>query len=148
MDYYNKARLILEYEKEQSKKVPAIPLFLIHRNQTYLAVIHEVKSPYGNEIVLLNILSYPLIGELENLTRAISEIDKDRLRLTADWKLNLEARLHALRKVDDRLTELTAEQLNYLKRINFTATDSSTGQIHEMVKNHIYEDPETNHERN
>ncbi len=142
MDYINEARHHLQWERESAKRIPATPVSLVWRGQTYLAVIYEVKSLYTNEIIQLQILSPPLVGDVEGLLRAISELDKNRLKLNADHDFNLEGRLHVLRRIGSVLTKLEPEQIDYLKKINFTVIDSDTGQVHKLEHHYSYEDPQ------
>ena len=141
MDYNNQARRIIQHEKEKAETVPGTPIFLDWRGDTYLAVMYEVRSPYGNEIVGLEILSIALTGELEGLVKAVIQLDSKRPKLTADYSLDLKGTRHLLKKVESTLTFMESEQLEYFHRVNFTFSDSSTGERHELEYDHRYKDP-------
>lgn len=107
------ARSILEQEKLlRSRNYPEpIGVILKWDNISYIGSIQEIAPEFSKEIVLLSKSRYILPDKLMN---AIRELDKGRLELTADSFLDITGRQHILRKLDNRLTNMTEEQTKYM----------------------------------
>lgn len=127
-DWYQVARNYLTQEKRSSSRniPPTIVALIEWKGQTYVGGIQEVAPEYSKEIVLLSKSSHPIPKELKN---AIAELDKDRLSLSAGTMLDLEGRLHVLRRVGDRLQQMTAGQMHYMERQPKTIVEENTGEI-------------------
>ena len=140
-DMYQFARHYLAQEKQTLTRnvPPAIAALIGWRSQTYIGSIQEVASEYSQEIVLLSKSSQPIPEELR---KAISELDKDRLHLTAETMLDLEGKLHILRKVGDILQKMTADQLKYMEGLPQAVIDGFSWDITTETESHRYMDLE------
>lgn len=115
---------------------PAIATLIEWRSQTYIGSIQEVASKYSKEIVLLSKSSQPIP---EELIKALAELDKGRLNLSAETTLDLEGRLYVLRRVGDILQQMTVDQLDYVERHQIAIIEDNTGDVvtHTQPKRYI-----------
>ena len=107
------ARKLLEREKSMDEHCIPKPIraIITWRNDTYIGHIQEIYPEYSAEIVALNKSSDPLP---EGLVAAIKELDTGRLNLHSDNSLDLSGRQHLLRRLEDRLTIMTPNQIRYV----------------------------------
>lgn len=107
------AKSILEQEKLlEYRNYPKPTSAIIKWNDlVYIGSIQEIVPEFSKEIVLLSKTRYILPDKLMN---AIRKLDKERLELVADSFLDLVGRQHILRRVDNRLTNMTEEQTKYM----------------------------------
>jgi len=114
-DWYNVARNYLALEKQNlARTVPPLIAALIEwKGQTYVGGIQTAAPEYSEEIVLLSKSPQPIN---EQLRKAIAELDKGRLCLSAEPLLDLEERLHILRRVGNKLQQMTADQIDYVEK--------------------------------
>lgn len=107
------ARSILEQEKLLRSCNYPEPIGVIVKwdDISYIGSIQEIVPELSKEIVLLSKSQYVLPDKLMN---AIRELDKGRLELVVDSSLDLIGRQHILRRLDNRLTNMTEEQTKYM----------------------------------
>ncbi len=127
-NWYQIARNYLAEEKQSlSKNVPlAIAVFVDWKGQTYIGGIQEIAHGYDKEIVLLSKSSQPIQKEL---IKAIINLDKCRLTLLAEPILDLEGRLHILRRVENKLQQMTPNQMNYMELKQKVIIEENTGKV-------------------
>jgi hypothetical protein len=109
------ARDMLERQRqitELNVSNPVTGIFLMWRNGRYFGALIEAAPDYSHEIAYLSKTSKPIP---QDLYFAVKRLDSDRLEAIADNELDLEGRHHFLRRVENRLTILTPEQLQYIK---------------------------------
>ncbi len=136
-DWYQAAQNYLAQERQDLARnvPPATAITVTWKGQAYIGGIQQAAPEYSDEIVLLSKTSHPI---REELIRAIVELDKSRLSLTVERTLNLEGRLHLLRRVGDQLQQMTADQLEYMERLRKAVIDPATGDITTETKSHRY----------
>lgn len=107
------ARSILEQEKllRSSNYPEPIGVIVKWDDIPYIGSIQEIVPEFSKEIVLLSKSQYVLPDKLMD---AIRELDKGRLELVVDSSLDLIGRQHILRRLDNRLTNMTEEQTKYM----------------------------------
>ena len=107
------AKSILEQEKLLRSYNYPEPIGVIVKwdDLSYIGSIQEIVQEFSKEIVLLSKSRYILPDKLMN---AIRELDKERLELIADNSLDITGRQHILRRLDNRLTNMTEEQTRYM----------------------------------
>lgn len=107
------ARSILEQEKLLRSRNYPEPIGVIVKwdNISYIGSIQEIIPGFSKEIILLSKSRYILPDKLMS---AIRELDKERLELIADNSLDLTGRQHILRRLDNRLMNMTEEQTKYM----------------------------------
>ena len=86
-------------------------IMLTWRNGSYIGHIQIPAPEYSKEVVALSKTSKPL---QDGFAKAIRKLDPGRLELVADDELALTDRNHILRKLENRLTKMTAEQTAYM----------------------------------
>ena len=110
--YYN---AVAERIISRAKAIPNVPdcalVLLNWRQHEYFGSLQEIAPNYSREIILLNKTSEPVMPEL---THAIKGIEPSILIIKADNELDLEGRTHVLRRLESRLTKMTAEQTEYI----------------------------------
>ena len=106
---------ILRQEKMTAEvnKPPSIGVIVRWKNNAYIGSLQMIAEDCSPEICLLNKSSKAINPEL---IEAIREIQPDRLQLVADEVLDLEDRVHVMRRVGNRLTICTAAQTEYMTR--------------------------------
>ena len=105
------------------------------RDGDYLGSLQHVALQFYPDIVLLSKTSDPLSPEYIG---AISRQQPKRERLTADSNLDLEGRLHFLRRVEDRLTKMTPKQTTYMQNNLPAILETNTGIETVKVETHLY----------
>lgn len=103
--------LKLEREKSRFTFPPAEGIILQWRNEFYFGSLQKIEPEFSPEIVLLSKTTQPISRKL---LEAILKIQPKRPQLIADNDLDLEGRLHILRRVGERLIKCTPEQTRYL----------------------------------
>jgi hypothetical protein len=114
-----------EKERVARQQPPGSPVFIEWRDQAYVGSIQEIVPEFSREIVLLNKAPQPVSAEFKT---AVLALDKGRLRLRVEPLFDLRARIHILRRVGDRLLELTEGQREHLQREGVEVTEVTTGQ--------------------
>lgn len=107
------ARFLLQKEKRVRALNNPEPVgaLIKWRGNTYFGHIQAVASNFSNEIMALTKTSNPIPDEL---TRAIKKLDPGRLELEADAPLDMTGKHHILRKAENRLTQMTRQQTEYM----------------------------------
>ncbi len=109
------ARNLLSSVRSIKKKLHPEPIgaIITWKKDMYIGHIQEVISDSSKEIVILSKSSYPLQKEL---VEEIRKLDKERIELHADDILDLDGRLHVVRRLDNRLTFMTHDQTLYMMK--------------------------------
>lgn len=130
------ARAILKGEKRElgRQRPPGVGISLEWKKNYYVGSIQQIELKYDPEIVLLSKSSKSIPYELH---QAILRLDSERIQLTADGILDLEGRLHILRRVGNNLTNMTTKQMDYMQTKNLALLDQ-TGQITIHSQSHYY----------
>jgi len=136
MGYEQQAKSYLEWEKQNIviQRPPGTAISLEWKKDHYVGTIQQIVLEYDPKIVLLSKSSQPIHPELH---QAILRLDQGRLQLKADDILDLEGRLHFLRRIGYRLTNLTARQMVYMATTPTSITDQ-IGQTTIKKQNHFY----------
>lgn len=81
------------------------------KNDFYIGAIQEIVPEFSKEIVLLSKSSmhYP-----EELAQVLRKLDPRRIELFADDNLDLDGRQHVVRRIDDKIVHMTAEQTMFM----------------------------------
>jgi hypothetical protein len=90
-----------------------IKAILHHKQNFYFGQIIELKPEYSREIVAINIYRKPLAYEIY---QEIKRLDENRLDIIAHPSLDIHNPSLISRLVNNELTELTQEQINYLSQ--------------------------------
>ena len=101
----------LESENLSLQQPVGYGIILEWRDRSYVGSIQHTVPEYSNEIVLLSKTSSPAEPALRD---AIVAIQQGRPVLAVDSALDLEGRVHILRKVDHRLAKMTPSQTEYM----------------------------------
>jgi hypothetical protein len=139
-DIFGLIRYLAEEKERMAKqKPPGIPAFIDWRDQTYVGSIQEIAPDYSREIVLLNKSPQPVSDEFKN---AVLALDKNRLRLTAESMFDLRARIHILKRSEERLMGLTEGQQEFLQNEGVEVTEETTGETMTAFSPKYYADPD------
>jgi len=128
-----------EKERMARQEPPGIPAFIDWRDQTYVGSIQEITPDYSREIVLLNKSPQPVSDEFRS---AVVALDKNRLSLTVEPMFDLQARIHILRRSDERLMGLTEGQQAFLQNEGVEVTEETTGETMTAFSPKYYADPD------
>ena len=84
------------------------------KDDFYIGSIQEIVPEFSKEIVLLSKSSnhYP-----KELAHALRKLDSERLDLFADGNLDMKGRQHVVRKIGDKLMQMTTDQIKFM--VNF-----------------------------
>jgi len=110
-----------------AKRMPNYPqqqlMLLKWRKEQYFGSVQETYPEYSKEIVYLSKTSNPIHSELADCIR---KIEPSVLEIVADDELDLEGRGHVLRRLENKLTQMTPEQTKYAIKnpLNITELDS------------------------
>jgi|GEM_PF-1366885 hypothetical protein len=140
-NWHQVAQNYLAQEKQNlARNIPPATAALIYwKSQPYIGGIQEIAPEYSREIVLLSKSSDSIP---EGLRKAIAELDRGRLSLSVEPTLDLEGRLHVLRRVGDMLQQMTADQLDYVKGHQIAIIEENTGDIVTPAQPKLYISPE------
>ncbi|MFQ5850876.1 MAG: hypothetical protein ACE5JU_09845 [Candidatus Binatia bacterium] len=139
-DIFAVIKYLAEEKERMARQKPAgIPAFIEWRDDTYVGSIQEIAPEYSREIVLLNKSPQPISEEFKN---AILALDKNRLQLKAEPMFDLRARIHILRRPEERLMGLTEDQQEYLQKEGVEVTEDTTGETITAFNPKYYADPE------
>lgn len=140
-DWHQAAQEYLAEEKGRlARQIPrGVAAFLEWRERTYACSVQEIAPEYSREIVLLSKSSQPISGELQG---AILALEPGRPCLRAEAMLDLARGLHILRRSGNRMTEMTPEQTEYMKKKRMVITDDSTKQTATEYQPRHYANPE------
>lgn len=102
-------------EKEEMLKTCNYPtpisILIAWNGGIYIGSIQNVAPELSDEIVILSKSSYKLPNDL---VKEIRKLDDKRLELCADESLDLNGRLHILRRVENRLIHMAPEQIKHM----------------------------------
>lgn len=107
------AKSILQQEESIKHRIRpmSIGVLVTWKGNIYIGSIQEIAPEFSDEIILLSIPSMYLC---EELVGTIRKLDKGRLEICADNYLDLYGRQHVLRRLGNRLTQMTSEQTKYM----------------------------------
>lgn len=107
------AENLLEQEKMLSvyNFPKPISVLVTWKNGVYIGSIQIVAPRFSEEIVVLSKSTDKLP---EDLVNAIRKLDDKRVELVADDSLDLCGRQHILRRLEDKLVQMTFEQTRYM----------------------------------
>ena len=127
------AKRILEFEKVTRHYCNPEPqkVMVEYRKGNYIGYIQEIAQEYSKEIVLLSKSTKPLQKELVN---AIKKLDSGWLDMCTDKLLELEGRLHVVRKLGNRLTIMTSEQIKYMAKHPQIIPEISSNNLEKLCK--------------
>ena len=108
------AKNFLELEKANSKYAQGqVGIILSWQESQYIGSLQEILPIYSKEIVLLSKSSKSVVPQF---TKAIRQLDKNRLEVIADNNLDLSGRQHVLRRVENLLSAMTLDQTMYISK--------------------------------
>jgi hypothetical protein len=97
---------------EKSTDPESVMILLSWKNGEYTGLLQEIAQEYSKEIVLLRKCPRPVDdGLIEAIKRLYPEIPK----IQADSSLRLRGTKYILRQLENKLTQLTPEQKEYIK---------------------------------
>lgn len=87
------------------------PANIYWKNDFYIGAVQDIVPEFSKEIVLLSKSSnhYP-----KELAQTLRRLDSGRIELFADDNLDLEGRQHVVRRIDDKIVHMTAEQTIFM----------------------------------
>ncbi len=101
-------------------------VFVDWRGQPYMGSVQPILPEYSPDIILLSKTSAPLAP---GLYEALVQEAPHFVRLAAGDGLDLEGRLHVLRRVENALHVMTPEQLAYVHDHRMLISELNTGQV-------------------
>jgi hypothetical protein len=140
-DWHEVAKNYLRNEEiSLSRQEPrGVAAFIQWRNNSYVGSVQKIAPEYSDEIVLLSKTSRPIPKQLKE---AIAELDQNRLELWAETMIDLEGQYHVLRMVGDRLKQMTADQMQYMRKRGLTVAEENTGEVTKRSGSHYFINPE------
>ena len=129
-------KMLPELEREiAQQQPPGYKILLDWNNNWYMGSLQHIAPEYSDEIVLLSKSTNPIpLGLMDAILRA----QPKKIKIQADNKLDLEGRLHVLRKKEGKLEIMTANQLSYVQNQRVTIKESNTGNVADTRETHIY----------
>ncbi|MEK6839329.1 MAG: hypothetical protein AABX72_00135 [Nanoarchaeota archaeon] len=129
-------KMLPELEREiAQQQPPGYKILLDWNNNWYMGSLQHIAPEYSDEIVLLSKSTNPIPLGLRD---AILRAQPKKIKIQADNKLDLEGRLHVLRKKEGKLEIMTANQLSYVQNQRVTIKESNTGNVADTRETHIY----------
>jgi hypothetical protein len=127
-DWDSIAKRILDQEQVNlaHQRPPGQPILLDWRNEVYLGSLQAIALEYSPEIVLLSKTSKPLPLPLKE---AILKQQPSHSQIIANPELNLEDRLHIVRRTKDYLSIMTPDQTAYAQQHIHAIGEINTGEI-------------------
>ena len=139
MNWDEIARQMLEAE-EQTRALQSPPgegVLVEWRGEVYIGEVQGVASEYSNEIVFLGKSSKPIDDKLQE---AILRLQPDRTQISAESIINLEGRLHVLRRTSAGLVRMTSDQVNYMRQKPLVIGDANSGDFAFEQEVNLYRD--------
>ena len=116
------------------------------RENFYVGSLQHIAPEYSDEVVLL---SKPLQSIPLQLKEAIIRARPQITKVNGVAGLDLEGRLHIVRKVNDQLEIMTSDQLDYMRQKGIVVVETNTGEVISRTHAKTYRDgikfnPESN----